>query len=89
MPSDVTFATNQSSIANLLPDARSRMNAVYMTGYFAGASAGSALGVWAWNQAGWQGACSVGAGLAALAALSVWRGVRWSQRQQQLVVKLR
>lgn len=73
--------TNQSSIANLLPDARSRMNAVYMTGYFAGASAGSALGVWAWNAAGWLGACSMGAVLAALAALSVWRGVRWSQRQ--------
>ena len=81
--------TNQSSVASLLPEARSRMNAVYMTGYFAGASAGLALGVWAWSQAGWQGACSVGAGLAALAALSVWRGVRWSQRQQQLVVKLR
>ncbi|MGN1056110.1 MAG: MFS transporter [Comamonas sp.] len=73
--------TNQSSIASLLPEARSRMNAVYMTGYFAGASAGSALGVWAWNMAGWQGACSVGVALAALAALSVWRGVRWSQRQ--------
>ena len=73
--------TNQSSVASLLPEARSRMNAVYMTGYFAGASAGSALGVWAWNLAGWQGACSVGAGLAALAGLSVWRGVRWSQRQ--------
>lgn len=72
--------TNQSSVASLLPEARSRMNAVYMTGYFAGASAGSALGVWAWNLAGWQGACSVGAGLAALAGLSVWRGVRWSQR---------
>ncbi len=81
--------TNQSSVASLLPEARSRMNAVYMTGYFAGASAGSALGVWAWNQAGWQDACSVGAGLAAWAALSVGRGVRWSQRQQQLVVKLR
>ena len=76
--------TNQSSVASLLPEARSRMNAVYMTGYFAGASAGSALGVWAWNMAGWQGACSVGAGLAALTALSVWRGVRWSRRQQRL-----
>jgi len=74
--------TNQSSVASLLPEARSRMNAVYMTGYFAGASAGSALGVWAWNLAGWQGACSVGAGLALLAAISVWRGVRWSQRQR-------
>ena len=74
--------TNQSSVASLLPEARSRMNAVYMTGYFAGASAGSALGVWAWNLASWQGACSVGAGLALLAAISVWRGVRWSQRQR-------
>ena len=71
--------TNQSSIASLLPAARSRMNAVYMTGYFCGASAGSALGVWAWNQAGWQGACGMGAGLAALAALRVWRGVHGRQ----------
>lgn len=76
--------TNQSSIASLLPEARSRMNAVYMTGYFAGASIGSALGVWAWNLAGWLGACSVGAGLAGLAAISVWRGVRWSKRQLRL-----
>ncbi len=77
--------TNQSRVASLLPEARSRMNAVYMTGYFVGASAGSALGVWAWNLAGWQGACSVGAGLALLAAISVWRGVRWSRRQQRMV----
>lgn len=77
--------TNQSSIACLLPEARSRMNAVYMTGYFAGASLGSALGVWAWNMAGWMGACSIGAGLAACAALSVWRGVRWSRMQQRLL----
>lgn len=75
--------TNQSSVASLVPEARSRMNAVYMTGYFAGASVGSALGVWAWNAAGWLGACSVGAGLAGLAAISVWRGVRWSKRQQR------
>ena len=68
--------TNQSSIASLLPEARSRMNAVYMTGYFAGASAGSALGVWAWNAAGWLGACTLGAGLAGLAAISVVRGLR-------------
>ena len=79
--------TNQSSVASLLPEARSRMNAVYMTGYFAGASAGSALGVWAWNLAGWQGACSVGAGLALLAAISVWGGVRWNKKQQSAAVQ--
>lgn len=79
--------TNQSSVASLLPEARSRMNAVYMTGYFAGASAGSALGVWAWNLAGWQGACSVGAGLALLAAISVWCGVHWNKKQQSAAVQ--
>ena len=79
--------TNQSSVASLLPEARSRMNAVYMTGYFAGASAGSALGVWAWNLAGWQGACSVGAGLALLAAISVWCGEKRNKKQQSAAVQ--
>jgi predicted MFS family arabinose efflux permease len=63
--------TNQSEIYRLRPDARSRINAAYMTAYFAGgavASAGSAAAYAAW---GWTGVCALGAGFGA-AALLLW-----------------
>ncbi|MEX8194114.1 MFS transporter [Comamonas guangdongensis] len=65
--------TNQASVAQLLPAARGRMNAVYMTGYFLGAAAGSALGTLAWSRGGWQGACALGLALALLAAMGTFR----------------
>ncbi|TYK72255.1 MFS transporter [Comamonas sp. Z3] len=67
--------TNQATVAQLLPAARGRMNAVYMTGYFTGAAAGSALGTLAWRINGWQGACVLGLGLALalLACLGTFR----------------
>ena len=49
------------------------MNAVYMTGYFTGAAAGSALGTLAWRIDGWQGACVLGLALALLACLGTFR----------------
>jgi len=65
--------TNQASVAQLLPAARGRMKAVYMTGYFLGAAAGSALGTLAWSRGGWQGACALGLALALLAAMGTFR----------------
>ena len=65
--------TNQASVAQLLPAARSRMNAVYMTGYFAGAASGSAMGSLAWYLGGWSAACALGMVLAMVAA---WGTVR-------------
>ena len=61
--------TNQATVAQLLPAARGRMNAVYMTGYFTGAAAGSALGTLAWGLNGWQGACALGVVLAVIIAI--------------------
>ncbi|UYP19888.1 MFS transporter [Rhodococcus sp. Z13] len=63
--------TNQSVVYALDPDARSRLNSVYMTGYFIGAASGSALGTAAWTAGGWPGVCVLGAALGLLAAL-VW-----------------
>ncbi|THT99913.1 MFS transporter [Lampropedia puyangensis] len=65
-----THISNQSVIFKLTSQARSRANAIYMTGYFLGASAGSALGVLAWDAGGWSTVCWLGLalGLAALAA---------------------
>lgn len=53
------------------PEARSRMNTVYMVTYFAGGALGTALGTWAWTVGGWAGVCGAGAGLIA-AAMAVW-----------------
>jgi predicted MFS family arabinose efflux permease len=58
--------TNQNLVFRLAPQARARANAVYMTGYFAGAASGSAIGSLAWSHGGWRGACTAGAALAAL-----------------------
>ncbi len=63
--------SNQSIVYALAPAARSRINAVYMTTYFIGAAAGSALGALAWTSAGWTGVCLFGVAAAAATAL-VW-----------------
>lgn len=58
---------NQSVIFKLASQARSRANAIYMTGYFLGASAGSALGIVAWDAGGWPAVCWLGLMLAGCA----------------------
>ncbi|MEF7617322.1 MFS transporter [Aquincola sp. MAHUQ-54] len=63
--------SNQNVIYRLELQARSRINAVYMTSYFAGAAAGSALGALVWRTAGWPGACLLGALLAVLCGLAL------------------
>jgi predicted MFS family arabinose efflux permease len=63
--------TNQSEIYRLRPDARSRINAAYMTAYFIGgavASAGSAAVFDAWR---WAGVGVLGAAFGAV-AVGVW-----------------
>ncbi|RYG19045.1 MFS transporter [bacterium] len=62
-----TQISNQSRVYSLRPEARNRLNTVYMTVYFVGGSLGSALGAWAWGLWGWPGVCGVGAGFALLA----------------------
>ena len=61
--------SNQTRIFSLVPEARSRLNTVYMTGYFTGGSIGSVAGGLAWVHGGWSGVCVVGAGFAAAAYL--------------------
>jgi predicted MFS family arabinose efflux permease len=53
------------------PEARSRMNTVYMVTYFAGGALGTAVGTWAWSGHGWAGVCVAGAAFLAL-ALALW-----------------
>ncbi|RMX04145.1 MFS transporter [Corticibacter populi] len=73
--------SNQSVIFRLAAASRSRANALYMTGYFLGASAGSALGVVAWDAGGWPAVCWLGL-LLALGALAATGYDRRLARQQ-------
>lgn len=68
---NLVHITNQNVVYALDPEARSRINSVYMTAYFVGAASGSALGALAWSRGGWTGVCLLGTGLAVLALL-VW-----------------
>lgn len=55
---------NQNIIFRIRPNAKSRLNSIYMTLYFSGAATGSALGTYAWNHGGWMYTCLAGLGLA-------------------------
>lgn len=46
---------NQNLVYRINPNARSRINAVYMTIYFSGAALGSLTAVYAWQHWGWYG----------------------------------
>jgi predicted MFS family arabinose efflux permease len=59
--------SNQTLVFSLRPEARSRLNTVYMTGYFTGGSLGSVVGGLAWTHYGWPGVCAVGGLFVALA----------------------
>lgn len=72
--------SNQNVIYALAPQARSRINAVYMTCYFIGASVGSALGAVAWRQGGWLACCALGAALLVGAAAVLWHDHRLARR---------
>jgi predicted MFS family arabinose efflux permease len=61
--------SNQSRVYALLPDARNRLNTVYMTVSFIGTSLGSAIGLYVWDRAYWNGVCITGMTIAALAFL--------------------
>lgn len=52
--------SNQARVYNLIPEARNRLNTVYMVSYFIGGSIGSSLGAYAWNMYHWTGVCVVG-----------------------------
>ena len=76
MGAQMTQVANQTRIFGLVPSARSRLNTVYMTVYFTGAAAGSALATIAWVHWRWNGVCGLALGLIALAAISHAMGHR-------------
>lgn len=56
--------SNQTRVYALRPEARNRLNTVYMVTYFAGGATGAWLGSLAWSHWGWHGVCAVGGAMA-------------------------
>jgi predicted MFS family arabinose efflux permease len=54
------MVSNQSRIFAIRPQARSRINTIFMVAYFVGGAVGSGVGVFAWHHAGWTGVCGWG-----------------------------
>lgn len=52
---------NQTRVMSLRPEARNRVNTVYMICYFTGGSLGSLIGSALWSAWGWNGVCATGA----------------------------
>ena len=61
------LVSNQHIIYALAPEARSRLNTIFMTGMFLGGAAGSALGSLAWSYGAWTAVSALGAALGVVA----------------------
>jgi len=69
--SQTMLTSCQAIVQSLRPEARSRLNTIYMTCYFLGGAAGSALGSSGWGFGGWACVCAIGV-LLLLSALVVF-----------------
>ncbi len=70
----MTLISNQAQIYALEPEARGRLNTVFITGVFVGGTLGSLAGTLAWAAGGWGAMCAVGvAATIAAAALNLPR----------------
>jgi predicted MFS family arabinose efflux permease len=75
---------NQTRIFGLGAQARSRVNTIYMTMYFIGGGAGSALASLAWSRWQWNGVCALE--LCLIAAAGACHALGFSRRHPQPLV---
>jgi predicted MFS family arabinose efflux permease len=68
--------SNQTRVYRLMPEARNRINTVFMVTYFVGGALGTFLAGFAWSRWQWNGVCALGASFFA-AALIVWAAGSW------------
>jgi predicted MFS family arabinose efflux permease len=64
-----THISNQSIIFALHPNARNRINTIYMVTYFIGGALGAFIASQVWNSYQWAGVCVIGFSLSVLALL--------------------
>jgi predicted MFS family arabinose efflux permease len=70
------LVTNQTRVYRLIPEARNRINTVFMVTYFVGGALGTFLAGFAWSLWQWNGVCALGASFFG-AALIVWALGNW------------
>lgn len=80
----IVHTSNQNIIFRLRPNAKSRINSIYMTSYFIGGACGSALGVYAWHHGGWKMTCIAGVSLILCAAFFAFLDMRYHVRSVPL-----
>jgi len=64
-----THISNQTIVFSLRPEARNRLNTVYMVSYFIGGASGTFLASQAWNIYKWNGVVAIGLILSVLALI--------------------
>lgn len=74
--------SNQARVFQLIPEARSRLQTVYMFAYFTGGALGSLIGSWAWDHFGWAGVCASAMGM------MVVGGVVWGMGRQKFSAQM-
>ncbi len=70
------LVTNQTRVYRLIPEARNRINTVFMVTYFIGGALGTFLAGFVWSLWQWNGVCALGASFFG-AALVVWAFGSW------------
>lgn len=72
------LVSNQHIVYALEPEARGRLNTIFMTGMFIGGAAGSAAATKAWSSGGWTAVAALGGTAAAVALVTE----AWASRRQ-------